>query len=551
LSSATAFAQSGDIGQEVLFNVDKDFDASSKNQVSAVLLKTTSKLYFYVEKTWWNLQTPAKKDAVSAGLNNLSDEFDAKIYPILTSMFGSEWNPGVDGDSRIAVLFEPMNSNEGGYFRTADEYIKLQLPDSNEKEMLYLAVDYMDDPKAKVFLAHEFMHLITFNQKNRIFGVEDDTWLNEARADYTSTILGYNTPYEGSNLQKRVKDFIENPSDSITEWRGTKYDYASSSLFSHYLADHYGVGILIDSLKSKYTGIASINFALEKSEEKDTFSQIFTNWTIASIINDCSISQNYCYLNSNLSNFRLAPTLNFLPLQGNVSLSVTNVTKNWTGNWLKFIGGNGDLKLDFSSLKGLNFEVPYIVEDKKGSYSIKFLGLDKDQKGQISVDNFGTDFKSLIIIPSLQTKLSGFDGLEPTYPFTYKVTIAGTGPTEDALIQQLLDQIDYLKKEIARLQNQGSQNQNLFSCVQLTGNLYLGMSNNNVKCLQQFLKSQGADIYPEGLITGYFGNLTKLAVIRFQEKYKSEILTPIGLQNGTGIVGEKTRVKINQLLSGG
>jgi peptidoglycan hydrolase-like protein with peptidoglycan-binding domain len=73
-------------------------------------------------------------------------------------------------------------------------------------------------------------------------------------------------------------------------------------------------------------------------------------------------------------------------------------------------------------------------------------------------------------------------------------------------------------------------------------------NNNSVKCLQEFLKNQGAGIYPEGLITGNFGSLTKQAVIRFQEKYTAEILTPVGLSSGTGYVGEKTRQKINQML---
>ena len=77
------------------------------------------------------------------------------------------------------------------------------------------------------------------------------------------------------------------------------------------------------------------------------------------------------------------------------------------------------------------------------------------------------------------------------------------------------------------------------------------MSNNSdVKCLQEFLKNQGMDIYPEGLVTGNFANLTKAAVIRFQEKYALDILTPIGLSKGTGYVGIQTRAKINKILSG-
>ena len=67
--------------------------------------------------------------------------------------------------------------------------------------------------------------------------------------------------------------------------------------------------------------------------------------------------------------------------------------------------------------------------------------------------------------------------------------------------------------------------------------------------MQSFLKAQGTDIYPEGLVTGNFGSLTKAAVIRFQEKYASDILTPVGLLKGSGYVGAKTIAKINQLIN--
>jgi len=537
------------IGDAVTFRVDKSFDASARSQIEATLVKTTNNLYFYIEKAWWDLQPQAKRDEILSNLSTLSDEFGNKIYPILTSVLGSEWKPGVDGDSRITILFESMNNNEGGYFRTADEYIKLQLPDSNEKEMLYLSIDQIDDPRLKVLLAHEFVHLITFNQKDKNFNVDEETWLNEARADYASTILGYDDKYEGSILQRRVRDFVEDPSDPVTEWKGTNYDYASVSMFIHYLADQYGINILTDSLKSKYIGIESINYALQKNEFEENFSQVFTDWTIASILNDCSIDKKYCYLNQNLKNFRLSPSINFLPLNGDVSLSVTNTTKNWAGNWLKFIGGNGDLKLDFSSLAGLNFQVPYIIEDSTGVDIVRFMSLDKDEKGEIGILKFGINYKSLIIIPSLQSKLTDSDGFEPTYPFSYTVGISGdTSSGNQDLIQQLLDRIAYLKNEIAKLQGQSNPVVS-DSCSKLNSNLYFGLAgNNDVKCLQLFLKSEGQDIYPEGYITGNFGSLTRNAVIKFQEKYAAEVLIPAGLSSGTGYVGEKTRAKINQIL---
>ena len=75
------------------------------------------------------------------------------------------------------------------------------------------------------------------------------------------------------------------------------------------------------------------------------------------------------------------------------------------------------------------------------------------------------------------------------------------------------------------------------------------MRNNfEVRCLQEFLKAQGPEIYPEGLVTGNFLSLTQAAVIRFQEKYADEVLAPWGITKGTGFVGSTTRAKLNELL---
>jgi len=49
-------------------------------------------------------------------------------------------------------------------------------------------------------------------------------------------------------------------------------------------------------------------------------------------------------------------------------------------------------------------------------------------------------------------------------------------------------------------------------------------------------------------ITGNFYGITYSAVIDFQEKYRSEILTPAGLEHGSGYVGSYTRAKLNDLV---
>lgn len=534
-------AHAATVGDTLNFNVDKNFDAQGRSQVQAQLLKNSDALYMYVDKTWWDSQSDDAKNTISGVLDSLSQEFANNIYPQLTSVFGSEPNPGIDKDEKITLFFSPLNSAEFGYFREADEYDKLQVSYSNEREMLYLSTSTINDfDLAKVVLAHEFTHLITFKQKNINFGVEEETWLNEARADYSSKILGYDNQYQGSNLQHRVQDFLENPSDSITEWKGTKYDYAAVRLFTDYLVEHFGITILEDSLHSQYVGVESINYALKKSDFKETFSDIFTNWVVASVLNDCSIKREYCYLDPNLKSFRLVPTINFLPFSTDASLVINNFTKNWSGNWIKFIGGNGDLHLDFSSTKGLNFKIPYIINN--GQNAVNFIVVDQNGKGNLVLPNFGTDYQSLIVMPILMSDTYQADYLEPIYPYTLSVSIQGkdAGPT---LVQQLLQKIADLEAEIARLQGGTSQ-----QCV-IDKDLFYGMKNDQeVRCLQQFLKSQGSDIYPEGVVSGNYLSLTKLAVSRFQEKYKNEILVPAGFSKPTGYVGPKTRDKIHQLM---
>jgi ABC-type transport system substrate-binding protein len=80
---------------------------------------------------------------------------------------------------------------------------------------------------------------------------------------------------------------------------------------------------------------------------------------------------------------------------------------------------------------------------------------------------------------------------------------------------------------------------------QFKSDLKLGSQGKEVEELQKCL-SKFPEIY-QAEISGYFGPKTREAVIKFQEKYKDEILKPFGLEKGTGEVKETTRKKLNEL----
>jgi hypothetical protein len=518
------FVSAANVGEKVNFFVELTYDLNSRSQITATLYKITPKIYFYIDDNWWNSLSFIEQQETNLNLENLGQEFTYKIYPILTSTFGSEPNPGIDNDERITVLIHPMKREAGGYFNSGNEYEKLQNPNSNEREMLYLNSNFINSPLAKSFLSHEFVHLITFNQKEKLFKQEEEVWLNEARAEYASTLVGYDSEYQGSNLQRRVNDFLKFPYDSITDWQGDASDYGVLNLFTQYLVDHYGIKILIDSLQSSKKGIESINYALLKSSFEEDFSQIFTDWTITVLVNNCNLGPKYCYHNQNLKGLRLVPSSNFLPLNSDSSLAVNYITKNWSAIWYKIFGGRENLTFEFDGLSNGNFKVPYLLCDSTGSCSINFLTLNQNQDGKIEIKDFNTKYVSLTIIPSVHNT----NDISGNFSFSWQVqSKTDEAPSSSHSLNPSFSDIP--------------------SSFTFKKNLYFGISNSDVIYLKIILAAEGC---VSGLAnTEWFGPKTLAGVKCFQNKNRAEISAAAGYKiSATGFVGTGTKAKLNQLL---
>lgn len=114
-------------------------------------------------------------------------------------------------------------------------------------------------------------------------------------------------------------------------------------------------------------------------------------------------------------------------------------------------------------------------------------------------------------------------------------------------IENLMKQIELLQKKLAEAQAQ--QQANPPFCYNWERNLTVGNRGEDVDALVKALIREGVIANPsnENILGEDFNEQLAAAVVKFQEKYKKEILTPSGLKNGTGYVGPSTRAQLNRL----
>jgi hypothetical protein len=221
-------------------------------------------------------------------LSGLQSEFDDKIYPMDTANFGSEPNPGIDGDPKITILL--LNIRDGfngaggyvaGYFDPGNEYPLSANHFSNQREMFYLNINPILTNTGAVTandfyttLAHEFQHMIHWEQKDHLKNLSDDTWLDEAMSEAAPTYL------YGPSCD-RLYTYEKDPSNSLTIWNDSIFDYGIAYMWSQYYKDQFGGTIFKEIMQQNSIGITSVNSALATIPSSRTFETTFYDMSIA------------------------------------------------------------------------------------------------------------------------------------------------------------------------------------------------------------------------------------------------------------------------------
>ena len=135
--------------------------------------------------------------------------------------------------------------------------------------------------------------------------------------------------------------------------------------------------------------------------------------------------------------------------------------------------------------------------------------------------------------------------------------LGATSAEIQSQIQAIMAQIQALQQKLAQLQNQ--QGDDRAWCHTFNTNLMIGNTGDEVSALQTALQKEGFSISNDNIaksggtpmvaysLPANFGESTASAITGFQEKYRAEVLTPVGLKYGTGYVGKSTRAKLNKL----
>ncbi|MGB3717241.1 MAG: hypothetical protein WA996_22695, partial [Candidatus Promineifilaceae bacterium] len=258
-------------------------DLNTHIPIQVELLAVSDHAYF------WFDTGPGSTKPTPIRLAEVSEVFDS-IYEINVDLFGSEDNPGVDGDPRLHVInASPLalcdvteeDSNQcglAGYFDHSNIVPSAVDPSSNAREMFVMNVDYFMSDFYFNVLAHEFRHMI----ENNLDRGEVD-WVAEGSAMLAEDLNGYSeVGVRRGNL------FLANPDQQLNRW--TDGDaipyYGQAYLLNKYLYSRLGSDFYRQLASSPQTGLRAIETVARENGLDLSGIDIWLDWLVSLAVHD-------------------------------------------------------------------------------------------------------------------------------------------------------------------------------------------------------------------------------------------------------------------------
>jgi immune inhibitor A len=268
------------IGAKDIFHASNQ-DTNEQFDVNATLRYITDHAYFWIgDGAQYN----------EDDLERLALAFENRIYPVTRDFFGSEPNPGIDGDPHIYILYaNGFGFGIAGYFSSVDSQHPLVREDSNGHEMFYFNASTveLDEEFTYAVLAHEFQHMVNFN-----VDLDETTWVSEGLAELSAHLNGYGTAVNHPL-------YTDDPDRSLNDWDPDDAgpNYGAASLYMYYFYDRFGEAMTKQMATHPGNGLEGIDLAFEDAEAMDPVTGelygadgTILDWVIANYLDDKEVA---------------------------------------------------------------------------------------------------------------------------------------------------------------------------------------------------------------------------------------------------------------------
>lgn len=387
---------------------DNDTNVSSLHE--ATLRYVGDIVYFWVE------------DGVQYNQNDLdrlARTFEDKIVPTDREFFGSEWNPGIDNDPHIYIVYSTgLGSEVAGYFSSADEVHPDARPlhDSNAGEMFMLSADNGDlsDPYTYGVLAHEFQHMIHWYRD-----LNETSWINEGMSELATLLNDYvHTGF--------ASEYLFDPDLQLNDWPNDEFattpHYGAGFIFVTYFLSRFGEDATKALVADVANGLESIDdvltqFAVADSGAPITTDDVVRDWGIANFLADSSVADGrYSYGDYSEA---LPGTANYTEYLDQCNGSNTRAVHQYGFDYITFAcPGQTTLRFEGSTRTGLLPASPYA-----GDYA--FWSNKGDESDMTLTRNF--DFTN-VSSPMTLTYQTWYD-IETDWDYVYLLASTDNGDT--------------------------------------------------------------------------------------------------------------------------
>lgn len=240
---------------------------------------------------WW-VADNANASITDEDMALVAENFENITFKINRLVYGTEEQPGIDGENRIHFLFVDMPEWEGvyGYFSTMNTFPRGMEEYSNEKDMVVINIGSapLDSLAFAGELGHEFAHLIQWS-----VDPNEDLWMNEALAELAAFLAV--SPEPGSLMDDPNQQvFAAMPYTQLTtrpegipeeDPYAVYAHYGGEKLFTIYLLDRFGPQFVKDLIANQEAGTRALDQELGKLDPPLTFNSIYADWILANLLN--------------------------------------------------------------------------------------------------------------------------------------------------------------------------------------------------------------------------------------------------------------------------